>query len=145
VKKKKISQIRSSVDKEKAVVLFDGFCNLCSWSVQFIIKRDKKDYFRFASLQSEIASQFFKDYNIPKGFYQSIVLIENNAVYFKSDAALRIAHKLKGLWPVLYSFKITPKAFRDYIYTIIAKNRFKWFGKKEICYVPNEKYLVKFL
>lgn len=143
MKKAKASQIKLSSDK--GLVLFDGYCNLCSWSVQFILKRDSKDYFRFASLQSEIANQFFKDYNIPKGFYQSIVLIEKNAVYFKSDAALRIAHKLKGLWPVLYSFKITPKAFRDYIYTIIAKNRFKWFGKKEICYVPNEKYLVKFL
>lgn len=95
MKKAKASQIKLSSDK--GLVLFDGYCNLCSWSVQFILKRDSKDYFRFASLQSEIANQFFKDYNIPKGFYQSIVLIENNAVYFKSDAALRIAHKLKGL------------------------------------------------
>lgn len=143
MQKEKISQIKLSFNK--GLILFDGLCNLCSWSVQFIIKRDSKDYFRFASLQSEIAKQLLKDFNVPKGFYQSVVLIENNKVFIKSNAALKITRKLKGLWPALFSFIIIPKIFRDYIYDLIAKNRFKWFGKKEVCFSPTEDYSRKFL
>ena len=143
MKKGKTSQIRLLSDN--GIILFDGFCNLCSWSVQFILKRDSKNYFRFASLQSEIAERFLKDFNIPKGFYQSLVLIENNRVYFRSNAALKIARKLRGLWPILYVFILIPKPVRDYIYNIIAINRFKWFGKKEICFLPEKDYSEKFL
>jgi len=141
--KEKTSQIKLLSDKR--IILFDGLCNLCSWSVQFILKRDSKDYFRFSSMQSEVAEQLSNEFNIPKGFYQSLVLKENNSVYFKSDAVLRIAKKLKGLWPVFYVFILVPKPVRDYIYNIIALNRFKWFGKKEVCFLPEKNYSGKFL
>jgi predicted DCC family thiol-disulfide oxidoreductase YuxK len=143
MKKEKTSQIRLSSDN--SIILFDGFCNLCSWSVQFILKRDSKDYFRFASLQSDIAEKISDEFNIPKGFYKSLVLIENNRVYFQSNAALKIARKLRGLWPIFYVFILIPKPVRDYIYNIIAINRFKWFGKKDNCYTPTKKYSEKFL
>jgi len=140
-KNKKIDEIT----KEKAIVLFDGYCNLCSWSVQFIIKRDSKDYFRFASLQSEIAKEILNRFNLPENFDESVVLVENQNIYFKSSAALRIAKKLKGLWKYLYYFIYFPKFIRDFIYDIIAKNRFKWFGKKEKCFIPTNELERKFL
>ncbi len=143
MQKEKISQIKLSSDK--SIILFDGLCNLCSWSVQFVLKRDSKDYFRFTSLQSEIAEHLSDEFNIPKGFYKSLVLIENKRVYFLSDAALKIARKLRGLWPILYVFILIPKPVRDYIYNIIVINRFKWFGKKELCFVPERNYSEKFL
>jgi predicted DCC family thiol-disulfide oxidoreductase YuxK len=124
--------------QNKGIVLFDGYCNLCSWSVQFIIKRDKNDYFRFASLQSEIGKQVINQFNLPSDFDDSVVLIENNQIYFKSTAALRIAKKLKSFWPLSSIFMVIPKFIRDYIYTIIATKRFKWFGKKDACYIPDK-------
>ncbi len=126
-----------------AIVLFDGYCNLCSWSVQFILKRDKKDYFRFASLQSDKGRQLIKQFDKPFDLDESVVLMENENIYFKSTAALRIAKKLKSFWPLSYAFIVIPKFIRDYIYTIIAKNRFKWFGKRAECYLPknNEQEL----
>ncbi len=131
--------------QNNGIVLFDGFCNLCSWSVQFIIKRDSKDYFRFASLQSETAIEILDSFGISEGFDKSVILIENQKVYFKSDAALRIARRLKKYWKYLYYLIYFPKFIRNFTYDIIAKNRFRWFGKKEICYVPEEDYSHKFL
>ncbi len=145
MKKEKTSPTKLLSDKNKGIILFDGFCNLCSWAVQFIIKRDSKNYFRFASLQSNIAEQFLEEFNIPKRFYQSLVLIENNQIYFQSDAALKITRKLKGHWSIFYYFITIPKPVRDYIYNIIAVNRFKWFGKKDSCYTPRKDYSEKFL
>jgi len=127
-----------NLPKNKGIVLFDGYCNLCSWSVQFIIKRHKKDYFRFASLQSPTGNQLTDKYKIPSDNTESVVLIENESVYFKSTAALRIAKKLTGLWPLSYCFIIVPIFIRDYIYSVIAKNRFKWFGKRTECYLPEK-------
>ena len=129
----------------KKIILFDGFCNLCSWSVNFIIKREKKDIFRFASLQSETGKHILIKFKLPEDFDKSIVLVENNSVYFKSDAALRIAKDLRSAWPLFYSFVIFPKAIRDYMYTFIASNRFKWFGKRDTCHIPTTDYHYKFL
>lgn len=131
--------------KNKGIVLFDGYCNLCSWSVQFVIKRDTKDYFRFVSLQSESAKQLLNQFSLPTSFDSSLVLIEHRSIYFKSDAALNIARKLRHLWPGLYFFIIMPKAIRDEMYSLIAKNRFKWFGKKDECYLPKKDVSYKFL
>ncbi|MFO7828995.1 MAG: DCC1-like thiol-disulfide oxidoreductase family protein [Bacteroidales bacterium] len=132
-----------NLPQNKGIVLFDGYCNLCSWSVQFIIRRHKNDYFRFASLQSATGRQIIDRFKIPPNTAESVVLIENGSVYFKSTAALRIAKRLSGLWPLSYGFIIVPKIIRDYIYTIIAKNRFKWFGNRTECYLPknNEQKL----
>lgn len=129
----------------KKIILFDGLCNLCSWSVNFILNRDKKDIFRFASIQSETAKQILSKFKLPVDFEESVILIENNSVYFKSEAALRISKNLRHLWPLLFVLIIVPRFVRDSIYNFIAKNRFKWFGKKESCYTPEKNYNYKFL
>ncbi len=130
--------------KNKGIVIFDGYCNLCSWSVQFIIKRDKNDYFRFVSLQSEIGNGIIQELNLPARFDKSVVLIENNSVYFKSTAILHIMKKLQGIWPLSYVFILIPKFIRNLIYDFIANNRTKWFGKSSNCYLPKENDLDKF-
>ena len=134
----------TSIEK-KDIVLFDGFCNLCSWSVQFIIKRDRKDYYRFASLQSKIAKELLNPFNLTADVDQSVVLLENNSIYLKSDAALRIVRKLKGYWKYLYYLIYLPRFLRDAIYDLIARNRFRWFGKKETCFLPEKDISYKFL
>lgn len=141
-------QNRSSPNFEssnKSIVLFDGFCNLCSWAVRFILKRDVKDIFRFASLQSKTGKQYLSEYNISEDFDKSVILISNNSIYLKSEAALRIAKNLRGLWFLLYYLIVIPKPIRDYIYTIISKYRYKWFGKRTSCFFADKNYRYKFL
>jgi len=128
-----------------AIVLFDGVCNLCDTAVQFIIQRDKANYFKFASLQSEMGQKFLKKYTLPVQNFDSFVLIENDKIYQRSSAALRVAYNLKG-WSWAYYFGIIfPKFFRDFIYNIIAKNRYIVFGKKESCMLPTLALKEKFL
>lgn len=131
--------------RNKGIIIFDGYCNLCSWSVQFIIKRDKKDYFRFTSLQSEIGIQIVSKYNLDVISDKSVILLENESLYLKSTAALRISKKLKALWPIIYVFIVIPAFIRDAIYDLISRNRFKWFGKRNNCYLPKDSELNKFL
>ena len=130
--------------KEKGIVLFDGYCNLCSWSVRFIIKRDKKDYFRFVALQSETGQQILANFKLLESFDKSVILIENGKVHFKSSAVLKISRKLKQPWPLTYAFIIVPKFLRNLVYDFIAKNRFKWFGRKTECYIPDKDLNYKF-
>ena len=129
----------------KSLILFDGVCNLCNSSVQFILLRDKKDRFRFASLQSDYGQSILKQYNLPTDKFNSLALVENGKIYQKSTGALRIARNLKGLWPMLYGFIIVPPFIRNLIYDIIAKNRYRWFGKKEECMLPRPEWKQKFL
>lgn len=130
---------------EHPVIFFDGFCNLCSGAVQFVIKRDSQGLFRFASLQSDYAASALKQFELEPVQADSIVLLENGKVYQRSTAALRIAKKLKGLWPLLYGFIILPRFIRDGVYNFIAKNRYKWFGKQESCWVPTPELKERFL
>lgn len=123
------------------IVLFDGVCNLCNGAVQFIIARDKHQGFRFASLQSAFGQQ----YQQQVGEVDSILLVEEGQVYQKSTAALRIARKLNGLWPILFVFIIIPPFLRDFIYDIIARNRYRWFGKKESCWLPTPDLKTRFI
>jgi predicted DCC family thiol-disulfide oxidoreductase YuxK len=120
------------------IVLFDGECHFCDWSAQFIIKRDPKGLFHFASLQSAVGQELLERYRVPLDI-DSIVLIEQEKVYVKSNAALRICRHLRGAWKLLYIFKLIPNSIRNSVYDWIAKNRYKWFGKKETCMVlpPN--------
>lgn len=127
-----------------AIVLFDGVCNLCNSSVQFIIKRDPNGYFRFASLQSEAGQAYLRKYNLD-GYNNSIVFIENNRVYLRSDAALQISKSLSGAWKVFYVFKLLPRSLRDPVYNFIAKNRYKWFGKKDSCMIPTPEMKSRFI
>lgn len=127
-----------------AVVLFDGVCNLCSASVQFIIRRDPGSFFKFASLQSEPGEQLKKEYGIDHNV-QSMVLIEDGHSYTESTAALRIARHLHGPWKLLYIFIIVPKPLRNLVYRYIASHRYRWFGRKQSCMVPTPDMRKRFL
>jgi len=129
----------------KKIILFDGICNLCESSVQFIIKHDKKDVFRFVSLQSNLGQQILEHLGIESSSIDSIVLYEPGiAYYYKAEAALLIAKELKGWYFILSYFLIFGKSL-NFIYDYIAKNRYKWFGKKESCMIPTEALKAKFL
>lgn len=134
------------LEKDKKIILFDGVCNLCNGAIQFIIKRDKKDTFRYAALQSEIGIQLIKERAIDTTKVDSIILIEPGVAYFtKSDAALNIAKEFGGGWKLLSIFTWIPKSFRDVIYDLIARNRYKWFGRKDACMIPTPELQAKFL
>ncbi|CAM4066739.1 thiol-disulfide oxidoreductase DCC family protein [Lederbergia lenta] len=128
----------------KPIILFDGICNFCHSSIQFIIKRDPNAYFLFSSLQSDIGQSLLKQNKIPFTM-DSMILIENGKVYDKSSAVLRICKNLSGLWKYMYIFVIIPLPIRDLIYNIVAKNRYKWFGKKDTCILPNHEIRKRFL
>lgn len=134
------------IQEGKKIILFDGVCNLCNNAVNFIIKRDKKDIFRYASLQSEIGQELIKERGIDISKIDSILLINPGAAYYhKSTAALHIAKQLSAGYPLLFVFIVFPKFFRDWIYDIIAKNRYKWFGKKESCMIPTPELKALFI
>ncbi len=133
-------------DAGKQIILFDGVCNLCNSSVQFIIKRDKNDVFRFAALQSEIGEKLVRERGIDTSKVDSIILIQPEVAYYvKSDAALRIAKSLSGIWPVLGAFLWLPSGLRDLIYDLVARNRYRIFGKRDACMVPTPELKEKFL
>lgn len=133
--------------ENQGIILFDGMCNYCSGWIDFIIKHDKKDYFRFATLQSDIAKKFLAKKNIlAENLPDSIILIEGEKIYFRSDAGLRIQRKLNFPFPLLYFLIIFPRFIRDGVYDFIADHRYQWFGKKENCRVPvTEEEKRKFL
>lgn len=128
----------------RRIVLFDGECNFCDASVQFIIKRDKKAAFQFASLQSEVGQALIEKFAVPT-HVDSIVLIEGERYYMKSSAALKIARQLDGLWKLSYAAIVVPRPLRDTVYSYIAKNRYKWFGKKDSCMLPTAEQRNRFL
>lgn len=132
-------------NKSISIVLFDGYCNLCSKSVQFIIKRDKKDKFRFASLQEPVGKELKSICDEVKQKEDSIILIENGKCYSQSTAALRISKSLNALWPLAYGLIILPKFVRNSVYSVVAKNRYNWFGKMESCMVPTKELKNKFI
>lgn len=132
------------MDKFK-IILFDGVCNLCNSSVNFIIDHDTKNEFRFTSLQSDTGIELLKKFNLIDKNIDSVILIENDKAYVKSDAALKIAKTLGGYYKLIYVFIILPAFFRNFFYDIIAKNRYKWFGKKDSCRIPTPELRSKFL
>ena len=130
---------------ENAIVLFDGVCNFCNNSVNFIIERDPTGYFKFAPLQSEIGEKLLREHCIDKTQTDSVVLIENGKAHTYSTAALRVARKLKGAWVLLYGFILVPKFIRDFAYKLFAKNRYRIFGKREACMLPTPEVRARFL
>lgn len=130
---------------EHKVILFDGVCNLCNSSVNLVIKKDKKDVFKFAPLQSDFGEKSLKKYKIDPKDTDSIILIDGGKFYIKSSAALHIAKHLSGLYPLLYGFMIVPKFIRNWVYDYVAKNRYRWYGKKESCMIPTSELKAKFL
>lgn len=118
------------------IILFDGVCNLCNGTVQFVIKRDESGRFRFASLQSEFGKQVIDKFKIPANL-STFILIEEARIYKKSTAALRVARKLVFPWKLLFAFILIPRFIRDAVYNYVARNRFKFFGKRENCWIPS--------
>ena len=139
-----IVNVMTELKPEKPVILFDGVCNLCNASVNFVIDRDPEGLFRFAPLQSDYATGIVELHNIGKGL-DTIVLLEDGKVYDRSTAALRIARRLKGPWPVLYLGMVIPRFFRDGVYRFIARNRYRWFGQTDQCRVPTADLQARFL
>ena len=134
------------LSKNKALIFFDGVCNLCNSSVQFVIKKDHNNHFLFAPLQSTIAQELISKYNIDITKSDSILLyIPEKGLYEKSTAVLKIASKLKFPWSILSIFLLVPKSIRNWVYDYIAKNRYRWFGKKEACMIPTKELKAKFL
>jgi predicted DCC family thiol-disulfide oxidoreductase YuxK len=127
------------------VILFDGVCNLCSNSVQFVIRHDPGHYFRFASLQGDFGQNVLQEHHLPAQELVSFILLENGKIYTRSTAVLRVCKRLNGIWPLLYAFVITPPFIRNAIYDFIAKRRYKWFGKKEECWIPGPELQQLFL
>lgn len=132
---------------EDPIIFYDGVCVFCNNSVNFILKRDKMKMFLFAPLQGDFAVEFLKNKNLPNPLPDSIILFDpdKNKFHFESTAALNIAGSLSGLWKVLIVFLIVPKPIRDFFYRIIARNRYKWFGKHDSCLVPNKEVKERFL
>lgn len=132
--------------KNKKIILFDGVCNLCDKSVQVIIKNDKKDDFRFVALQSDLGESIINHIGIDRSKTDSIVLYEPGyAYYYKSKAAFRIAIYLGGFFSIISLLRFLPTFLTDFVYDYIAKNRYKWYGKKEECMIPSKETLNKFL
>lgn len=135
-----------NLPQDKKIILFDGVCNLCDSSVQFIIRHDKKDIFRFVALQSEIGLEIIKHIGIDTSKIDSILLYEpGKAYYYKAQAALKIAKELGGIYTAISWFSILPNFLTNKVYDYIAKNRYKWYGKKEACMIPTPELKAKFL
>lgn len=126
------------------LVLFDGVCNLCNGAVRFILKRDRAGYFSFASLQSAAAGRALAEHGLAPAL-NSIVLIEGGRLYQSSDAVLRIARRLGAPWSWAYAAVVVPRPLRDWLYRIIARNRYRWFGRREACMLPTPELRGRFL
>ncbi|MGE7111404.1 thiol-disulfide oxidoreductase DCC family protein [Lysinibacillus sp. NPDC047702] len=126
------------------IILFDGICNFCDSSVQFIIRYDQAAYFQFASIQSDVGQALLAKYNVSENV-DSVILIEHGKAYVESTAALRISRKLDGLWSICYLFIIVPSYLRNIVYRAVAKNRYRLFGQKKICLLPTSSQQKRFL
>lgn len=132
-------------EEHNAIILFDGVCNFCNSSVNFIINHDKQGYFKFAPIQSEKGKALCEKLAIDLQSVDSIILIENDQFKIKSSAILRITKKLNRGYPLLFGFIIIPLFFRDAIYDLIARNRYNWFGRKDSCMVPTSEVRSRFI
>ncbi len=133
------------VRNQSPIILFDGVCNLCNASVNFIIDRDPGEVFRFASLQSSLGHELLARFGFSTDAYQSVVLVEGDRLFTHSSAALRIAARLPAPWKLLYVFIMVPKPIRDAVYNWISRNRYAWFGKSDTCRIPTPELRSRFL
>ncbi len=129
----------------KAIVLFDGVCNFCNGTVNFIIRHDSASHFRFAPLQSEIGQKLLREYNFNSPGVDSVILIENGRAFTHSTAALKIAGKLDGGWQIFRVFQFVPQVVRDFFYRLFARNRYRLFGKKDVCMMLTPEIKARFL
>ena len=127
------------------IILFDGVCNLCNSSVTFVLKNEKEKMFRFASIQSETGKELLKWCGLPSDYNQAVVYLENGKIHLGSTAALKIGQELIFPWSMLsYTGLVVPKSIRDWVYAQIAKHRYQWFGKRDVCMVPTKELRARF-
>lgn len=134
----------TTIPSDKSIILFDGVCNYCNTMVNFALKRDKKDFLLFAPLQSDAGLALREKYGVAPSV-DSFIYIENDKAYLYSTAALKVSKHLSGGWPLMAAFFIVPAFIRDGVYKWIARNRYKWFGKKDTCMIPTPAVRAKFL
>ena len=127
------------------VLLFDGVCNLCNASVQWVLLRDPRGIFQFAALQSEAGQALLRRFGLSTSQYDTVVLIDGEQLYTRSDAALEIVRRLGGAWQLLYVFKLVPRGIRNAVYNWVARNRYRWFGHREECMLPRPEWRRRFL
>ena len=133
------------VKQEYPILLFDGVCNFCDNTVQFVIRKNKSENIHFAALQSSFGKEQIKKAGLPTNELKSLIFIENNQIYTRSTGALKLARHLDSLWKIAYIFIIIPKPIRDFFYNLFAKNRYKWFGEKDACMIPSKEVRSRFI
>jgi predicted DCC family thiol-disulfide oxidoreductase YuxK len=139
------AHLSSVIPSDESIILFDGVCNLCNGAVQFIIRRDPPGHFKFAALQSNAGEALLQQFQIKAGEAGTIILIEGAQYFTRSTAALRIAKRLRGLWPLVYAAILVPPFLRNAVYDYIARNRYRWFGHRDQCMIPTPEMKKRFL
>lgn len=140
-----MEELLKNTDYNYEIILFDGVCNFCNASINFVIDHDLEKHFKFAPLQSEIGQEILTKFNQNTKDFDSVILLKNNQLYQKSEAAIEIAKHLSGVWKYLSFFGILPTFFLNFFYNIIAKNRYKFFGKTDSCRMPTAELRERFL
>ena len=138
-------KIRWDIKLIDMIIIFDGVCNFCNFWVDFLMKRDRKEVFRFTANQHQAGKQILQQYGETTSEVGTVYVLENEVLYKESNAVLRIVRKLPGLWPLLYVFVLIPRVLRDPVYKWVANNRYRWFGKKETCRIPTPEERERFL
>ena len=134
-----------NIDIKSPVLLFDGVCNLCNASVQWVLKRDRRGVFRFAALQSEAGRALLRESGLSSENFDTVVLVDGPRVFTRSDAALEIVRRIGGPWSLLAVFKIVPRPVRNAVYDWVARHRYRWFGKTESCMIPQPEWAKRFI
>ena len=135
----------SNIEISKSVILFDGYCNLCNSQVNSILRFDSKKFFYFSNLDSSFSKKVIKENKVESLEGKTIILYHNNKIIIKSNAAIKIAYLLGGFFKIFIIFKILPNFIRDGIYDVISRNRYRWFGKSDSCYIPKKEILDRFI
>lgn len=135
----------TAADAEGPIVLYDGVCGLCDRSVQLILRNDRRGRFRFAALQSDAGRTLLERFGLPPEALDSVVLVEGGKAWLKSRAALRIAREMDAPWPLLWPLAIIPRPVADFLYGLVAKNRYRIFGKLDACMIPPPEVRARFL
>ena len=135
----------TEVPPDHPVLLFDGVCNLCNRWIQFVIRNDPDAIFRFAPLQSDVGQQLLSEFGMPTDELESVILVEGDEYYTKSDAALRTGKHLGGVYRLLWPFRVIPRRLRNFVYDFVANRRYRWFGKRDSCMMPTPDIEARFL
>ena len=140
--RKTVNYVRKIPEK---LVLFDGVCNLCNALVQFVIRHDRAAKFRFATIQSEIGREIFQSHGLDPADLQTFVFISDGKMHVRSDAAIEVVSRFGGAWRFFTVFRLVPRVARDWIYSMVARNRYRWFGRKDVCMIPTPEIKERFL